>query len=1044
MSAAEATQRLQAKLHMAFLADEATCVQNMLQTAQVDADATRRISTRAAELVQAVRDQKNLGIEAFLHQYDLSTREGVLLMCVAEALLRIPDAATADALIRDKFSQGNWKQHIGGSDSWLVNASTWGMLLAGRLAGDLPAEKNALQQAEKLFARMSEPIARQAIRAAMGIMAEQFVMGADITSAIARSRKAPYNQYRYSFDMLGEAALGRDDAEKYFVAYQNAIATLAKNNPTSRDIFSAPSISIKLSALHPRFEPLQKNRVMQELTPRVLMLAQQARDAGIGLTLDAEEAERLDLQLSVFIEVFNDKALAAWNGFGLAVQAYQKRAPQVIAMLAHAAHQTGKRIPLRLVKGAYWDTEIKRAQVQGLKSYPVYTRKASTDVAYLACAHALLDLPTAFYAQFATHNAHTAAYILEKVGARRDFEFQRLHGMGEALHAEVLKQPGLACRVYAPVGAHADLLPYLVRRLLENGANTSFVNRIADEKTAVENVVADPIALVKSFKQIPHPRIPLPHDLFQPERKNSSGINFADESEMTPLQNAMEKLHSTMSWSAAPLVNGKVGAGPVRKVFNPADHRRQIGSVVEASVDAANTALNAASESANVWRATPAATRAAILERAADLMEAQRAEFFALLSCEAGKTLPDAQSELREAVDFLRYYAAQARALFSKAEMMPGPTGESNQLSLHGRGVFVCISPWNFPLAIFVGQIAAALAAGNAVIAKPAEQTPLIAFLAVKVLHQVGVPANVLALLPGAGATIGAALVKDARVNGVVFTGSTATAQAINRSLAARQGAIIPFIAETGGINALVADSSALPEQVVNDVMASAFNSAGQRCSACRVLFVQEEIAERVSQLLQSALGEWVIGDPAQLDTDSGPVIDADAKAMLERHREKMRATARVIVEMPLPAHCAHGTFVAPSIYELNNFDQLEQEVFGPILHVIRFAANELEKVMDAINAKGFGLTLGIHSRIDDHIEMICARAKVGNLYVNRNMIGAVVGVQPFGGEGLSGTGPKAGGPHYLLRFATERTHTINTAAVGGNASLLGQIDEEA
>jgi RHH-type transcriptional regulator, proline utilization regulon repressor / proline dehydrogenase / delta 1-pyrroline-5-carboxylate dehydrogenase len=1043
MSAAESMQQLQANIDAAFLADETTCVQNMLLRAQVDAVTARNISARAADLVRSVRAKKNAGIESFLHQYDLSTREGVLLMCVAEALLRIPDSATADALIRDKFSQGNWKQHVGRSDSWLVNASTWGMLLAGRLAGDMPAEKTALQQAEKLFTRLSDPVARQAIRAAMGIMAEQFVMGADIAGAIARSRKADYRQYRYSFDMLGEAALGRDDAEKYFVAYQNAIATLAKNNSATSDIFSAPSISIKLSALHPRFEPLQKNRVMHELTPRVLVLAQQAREAEIGLTLDAEEAERLDLQLSVFIEVFNDKTLADWNGFGLAVQAYQKRAPHVIAMLAHVAKQNGKRIPVRLVKGAYWDTEIKRAQMQGLKSYPVYTRKASTDVAYLACANALLEKPAAFYAQFATHNAHTVAYVLQQAGARRDFEFQRLHGMGEALHDEVLKQPGLACRVYAPVGAHADLLPYLVRRLLENGANTSFVNRIADEKTAVENVVADPIALVKSLKHIAHPRIPLPQDLFQPERKNSAGCSFADAGELIVLQNEIEKSQSSTTCLAAPLVDGKTGAGSARPLRNPANHRDEIGSVIDASLADVNTALQMASEAAEAWNATPAASRAAILERAAEAMQARRAEFFALLMCEAGKTLADAQSELREAEDFLRYYAAQARKLFSSADIMPGPTGESNQLSLQGRGVFVCISPWNFPLAIFVGQIAAALAAGNAVVAKPAEQTPLVAFLTVKILHAAGVPLRALALLPGDGASIGAALVKDERVNGVVFTGSTATAQAINRSLAARPGAIIPFIAETGGINALVADSSALPEQVVNDVLASAFNSAGQRCSACRVLFVQEEIADRVLQLLQSALGEWVIGDPRQLNTDSGPVIDAAAKAMLERHREKMRAAAKVIFEMSLSAECEHGTFFAPCIYQLKNFDQLESEIFGPILHVIRFGGNDMGKVIDAVNAKGYGLTLGIHSRIDDTIERVLKRAKVGNVYVNRNMIGAVVGVQPFGGEGLSGTGPKAGGPHYLLRFATERTQTINTAAVGGNASLLGQMDDE-
>lgn len=1033
---------LQADIRAAFLADEAVCVKNLLPRAQTSAEAAQGISVRAAELVRSVRDQKNAGIESFLHEYDLSTREGVLLMCVAEALLRIPDAPTADALIRDKFSQGNWKQHVGRSESWLVNASTWGMLLAGRLAGDLPAEKNALQQAEKVFARLTEPVARQAIRAAMGIMAEQFVMGADITSAIARSRKAPYSAYRYSFDMLGEAALGRDDAERYFIAYQNAIASLGRSVSTPPGIFSAPSISIKLSALHPRFEPSQKKRVSTELSPRVLALALQARGAGIALTLDAEEAERLDLQLSVFIDIFNDAKIADWSGFGLAVQAYQKRAPQVLAMLGHLAKQKRKRIPVRLVKGAYWDTEIKRAQTLGLKSYPVYTRKISTDVAYLACANVLLENTQAFYPQFATHNAHTVAYILQQAGQRRDFEFQRLHGMGEALHDQVLKLPGLACRVYAPVGAHADLLPYLVRRLLENGANTSFVNRIADEKAAVENVVADPISQLKSFASIANPRIPLPQHLFRPERENSAGISLADALEMEKLHAEMTTLMQSSNWSAAPLVNGKALTGAARAKTAPSNRQREIGHVVDTDLAALDAALSAAKQAAGIWNATPVNARADALQRAADIFEAKRAEMMALLMLEAGKVFSDAQSELREAVDFLRYYAAQARRLFSAPETLPGPTGESNQLFLHGRGVFACISPWNFPLAIFTGQIAAALAAGNAVIAKPAEQTPLIAFLAVKILHQAGVPAGVLSLLPGDGAIIGSALVKDERVDGVVFTGSTATAQSINRSLAARTGPIVPFIAETGGVNALIADSSALPEQVVNDVMASAFNSAGQRCSACRVLFVQQEIADRVLFLLQSTLVEWAIGDPTRIETDIGPVIDADAKAMLERHRQKMRDRAKIIFEMPLPDACEQGTFFAPAIYELADLNQLEGEVFGPILHVIRFAGSDLGKVIDSINAKGYGLTLGIHSRIDDSIEMACARAKVGNLYVNRNMIGAVVGVQPFGGEGLSGTGPKAGGPHYLMRFVTERTQTVNTAAVGGNAGLLSQSEE--
>jgi RHH-type transcriptional regulator, proline utilization regulon repressor / proline dehydrogenase / delta 1-pyrroline-5-carboxylate dehydrogenase len=1035
---------LYANIQRAFLTDESECVAELLRRAAVDAPTAARIKQRAANLVTAVRGQRASGIESFMRQYDLATHEGVLLMCVAEALLRIPDAATADALIRDKFSQGEWKRHLGQSRSWLVNASTWGMLLAGRLA-DVPevSETNAMFRVEQLFTRLTEPVARQAIKAAMGIMAEQFVMGADINSAVARSRDADNLRYRHSFDMLGEAALTQADAEKYFAAYANAIAVIAADKKSANDIFSAPSISVKLSALHPRFEPLQKNRVMQELIPRLLALCEQARAAQIGLTLDAEEAERLDLQLSVYKEILCNSALANWHGFGLAVQSYQKRAPYVIAWLAQLAKQMNKRIPVRLVKGAYWDTEIKRAQMQGLASYPVYTRKCSTDVAYLACANALLCEPQAFYAQFATHNAHTASYILERAQGRDDYEFQRLHGMGEALYKEVLRDNARQCRVYAPVGEHADLLPYLVRRLLENGANTSFVNRIADEAAPVEQVVADPIEAVCALEVIPNPRIPLPENLYQPARKNSAGISFADAEALKQLQDDMRDGLNQSQWSASSLCSGKILGGTPRKLTSPTDRRVEIGVVNEASQKEIEAALATTSNAAPAWNATPAATRAEILECAADLLEKNRGPLMALLVREAGKTLPDALSEVREAADFCRYYAMHARKLFAAPEVLKGPTGESNQLSLHGRGVFACISPWNFPLAIFTGQIAAALAAGNAVIAKPAEQTPLIAFYAFKILLEAGVPANVLALLPGDGATVGAALVKDERINGVVFTGSTTTAQLINRSLAARAGPLVPFIAETGGVNAMLADSSALPEQIVNDVMVSAFNSAGQRCSALRVLFVQNDIADRVLHLLKGALAEWHIGDPAQLNTDIGPVIDADALTMLERHREKMRASATVIFEMPMPAGCKHGTFFAPCIYELNNFDQLAGEVFGPVLHVIRYAVNRLDDMINNINAKGFGLTLGIHSRIDDTIEYIQSRVKVGNLYVNRNMIGAVVGVQPFGGEGLSGTGPKAGGPHYLLRFATERTLTVNTAAVGGNADLLAESDDQ-
>jgi RHH-type proline utilization regulon transcriptional repressor/proline dehydrogenase/delta 1-pyrroline-5-carboxylate dehydrogenase len=1027
---------LRARLRANYLRDEAQALDDLLPQARLAPDAAERVHARARALVEQVRSRQkaHAGMQSFLNEYDLSSQEGVLLMCVAEALLRIPDAATADKLIRDKLSQGDWERHVGRNRSLLVNAGTWGMMLTGKLVSlDAEAAGNASTWLARLAARAGEPVVRMALRQGMKLMAEQFVMGRTIEGALERSREADHAAYLHSYDMLGEAAFSAADAGRYFVAYEraiDAIAAHAKAHDSGKDVFARPGISIKLSALHPRYEFAQRERVLAELTPRVQSLAERARRGDIGVTLDAEEADRLDLSLDIFERVFSSIALQDWEGLGLAVQAYQKRAPFAIDWLADLARRGHRRITVRLVKGAYWDSEVKRAQMQGLAGYPVYTRKANTDVSYLACAARILAAPEAFYGQFATHNAHTVATVLERAAAATPFEFQRLHGMGEDLYEQVVGE-GRRCRVYAPVGSHEDLLPYLVRRLLENGANTSFVNRIADPAIPVESVVADPVAIAAAQGAAANPKIPLPAALYG-ERANSAGFAFADEATSAPLLAEVQKLAARIDLAAAPLIDGRDIAGSRRVIRDPSSGR-VIGHVDEGDADTAHAALAAASAAS----IPEARARAAILERAADLIESQRVELLALLAREAGKTLPDALGEVREAADFCRYYAMLARKHFAQPQELAGPTGESNRLQLVGRGPFVAISPWNFPLAIFVGQVAAAFAAGNPVVAKPAEQTPLVAHRAVRLLHEAGVPAAALNFVPGPGETVGAALVADPRTAGVAFTGSTATARAINRALAAREGPIVPFIAETGGLNAMLVDSSALPEQVVTDVIASAFNSAGQRCSALRILCVQEEIAPRVLELLAGATAELRVGDPARLDTDVGPVIDREALEMLEAHAAKMDRAAKLVCKAPLAQEAHAGMFFAPRAYEIASLDAVDREVFGPILHVVRFASADLGRVLDQVNAKGYGLTMGIHSRIEDTVEFVRGRACAGNLYVNRNMIGATVGVQPFGGEGLSGTGPKAGGPHYLFRFANERTFTVNTAAAGGNASLI-------
>jgi RHH-type proline utilization regulon transcriptional repressor/proline dehydrogenase/delta 1-pyrroline-5-carboxylate dehydrogenase len=1026
--------------------DEAQLIDELVARASLPPVEADLVMARAAELVARVRAKaaQQSAVESFMRQYDLSSEEGVLLMCVAEALLRIPDAETADRLIRDKLGEADWESHLGKSDSLFVNASTWGLMLTGRIIALADeTRRNFIGALKRLIARSGEPVVRLAVRQAMRIMGHQFVMGRTIEEALTRSRERDSRAYRHSFDMLGEAALTGPDAERYYRAYQAAIHAIGKAGPYP-NVVDAPSISVKLSALHPRYEVGQRERVLAELTPKLLELSRLAFAQGIALTVDAEESDRLELSLEVLERVFADPSLDGWNGFGLAVQAYQRRALPVIDWLAERAERARRRWCVRLVKGAYWDSEVKRAQVEGHASYPVFTRKPNTDVSYLACAQRLFEHGDRFYPQFATHNAHTIAAI-HHLAHGRPFEFQRLHGMGADLYAEAVGAgPGrlnVPCRVYAPVGSHEDLLPYLVRRLLENGANTSFVNRIVDEALPVEQLVADPTAVVRRSPSKPHPKIPPPIALYGDHRKNSMGVNLANDDERRRLAAEVNQVLAGKRWSAAPLPAGlhRELRGERHDVRDPADRRRVVGDVHLADAAAVERALAAAAAAQPAWDRLPAASRATILEQAADLLEAQRAEFIALCVREAGKTLSDAIAEVREAADFCRYYAAQGRKLFGQPEALPGPTGESNLLYLNGRGVFAAISPWNFPLAICMGQVVAALMAGNSVIAKPAEQTSLIGHRVVQLLHQAGVPEDVLHLLPGHGRVVGAALTKDKRLAGVVFTGSTETARLINRALAAREDAALGvLIAETGGQNALIADSSALPEQLVKDAIASAFMSAGQRCSAARVLFVQEDIADKVIAMLAGAMDQLTVGDPGELSTDVGPVIDDDARQGLEAHAARLAREAKLIKQVPIAAGAAeHGTYFAPRAFEIPSLGVLEREVFGPVLHVVRWRAKELDRVIEQINATGYGLTLGIHSRIDATVEHIQKRIKAGNCYVNRNMIGAVVGVQPFGGEGLSGTGPKAGGPHYLLRFATERTLTINTTAAGGNASLL-------
>ncbi|MGI9412461.1 MAG: bifunctional proline dehydrogenase/L-glutamate gamma-semialdehyde dehydrogenase PutA [Hyphomicrobiales bacterium] len=1012
----------------AYLADETEAVSRLIEDAGLGAEARKAISAEAADLVRTVRTASEpTMMESFLGEYGLSTKEGVALMCLAEALLRVPDAETVDALIEDKITPGRWGAHLGQSSSSLVNASTWALMLTGKVLAPLDEEGvvNAIQGVVK---RLGEPVVRTAVGQAMKELGRQFVLGQTIEDATGRAAAMEERGYTYSYDMLGEAARTDADAKRYHLSYSDAITALAPRC-TSDDIRMNPGISVKLSALHARYEFGQRDRVMTELMARARSLALLAKSANMGFNIDAEEADRLDLSLDVIEAILSDGALAGWDGFGVVVQAFGPRAAPLIDWLYDLAARLDRRIMVRLVKGAYWDTEIKRAQVLGLDGFPVFTRKLNTDVSYISCAQKLLGLTDRIYPQFATHNAHSVATILHLARDRTAFEFQRLHGMGEALHDAVLGEHGTRCRIYAPVGAHEDLLAYLVRRLLENGANSSFVNQIVDASIAPEEIARDPFEAVEALgDDIVNPNIAHPSEIFGWGRQNAQGWDITDPITVDAIEAARAPFRERV-WTAGPMIAGPVEGAATDTVENPARPGDVVGQVTPSSPGDIETALAAAEAGFRAWSALPVGERAACVRRVADLYEAHAPEFFALAAREAGKTLLDGVGEVREAVDFARYYANEA--------VRVGDEGAP-------RGVIACISPWNFPLAIFSGQILAALAAGNAVIAKPAEQTPLIAAKAVSLMHEAGVPEAAIQLLPGGGAEVGGPVTADPRISGVCFTGSTETAQLINRTMALNLAPDAPLIAETGGLNAMIVDSTALPEQAVRDIIASAFQSAGQRCSALRMLYVQEDVAERVIAMLTGAMDELSVGDPWLLSSDVGPVIDAEAKAGIDAHCARLAGEGRLLKRLDPPED---GRFVPPSVFRLSGIEELEREIFGPVLHVATFGADEIDAVVDAVNARGYGLTFGLHTRVDARVQRIVDRVDVGNVYVNRNQIGAVVGSQPFGGEGLSGTGPKAGGPHYVRRFmktqAAEAASPVDGGAVGADV-LQAAVDRVA
>lgn len=1026
-------------LNTAYRMDETECVERLLNLIDFTTEIERAVSQLAEKLIIEVREQEGekRGIEELMWQYDLSTKEGILLMCLAEALWRVPDKETENLLIYDKLTSAEWKSHIGASKSTFVSFFTWGLALSAKV---LKKEKAGQFKTiwRNLIRKTGEPVIRKVVREAIKLLSKQFVLGRTINEAIKRSQNALKEGFRYSYDMLGEVARTQADADRYYNSYFQAISTLGKSH-SAENIYEGPSISVKLSALYPRYEFKKRELAVPFLINRAKELAIHAKQQKIGMTIDAEESDRLDISLDIFASLFKDKAFEKSEGLGLAVQAYQKRALPLIEWLIDLAHQQKRRIPIRLVKGAYWDSEIKVTQMEGFDNYPVFTRKANTDISYIACAKKMLSAQQAIYPQFATHNAYSIAAILALMNYDYDnynFEFQNLQGMGKALYHYVVTKLHLPCRIYAPVGYHKDLSPYLVRRLLENGANSSFVNRITDQAVPISQLIESPFQKWGSFKKIPNPKISLPKDIFGKERINSVGMDLSNFSELMPLNEAIKKaLNKT--WKASPFLREIKDGQPV---FDPADNRRQIGVIELADETDVQKAIEAASLAFPTWDQKGIAVRATVLRKMAGLLEAQQAELIAIIIREGGRTLLNALSEVREATDFCRYYALQAEKHLNDVEL-PGYTGESNVLRMKGRGIILCISPWNFPIAIFTGQIAAALVTGNAVIAKPSGQTPLTAARVTQLFYEAGVPRKILQLIPGLGSTVGQALIESSKISGIIFTGSDITARHIQKTLANRSGPIVPFVAETSGINAMIADSTALPEQLVYDVITSAFDSAGQRCSALRILYLQDEITDGMIKMLADAMAEIKIGDPMLLSTDVGPVIDAKVQKTLQKHEAFMQKEAKLIYKADLPPETRYGTFVAPQAYELPSLELIKGEVFGPILHVLRYRKQDLDKVIDDINALGYGLTFGIQSRIDKTINHIQSRIHAGNIYVNRNTIGAVVGIQPFGGGWLSGTGPKAGGPHYLPRFCIESTLTINTAAAGGNASLMAMED---
>lgn len=1014
-----------AAIRSLYLADESVTITTLQTEAQLDADQRRAISAAAADLVRAVRSDGRPGVlETFLEEFGLSTKEGVSLMCLAESLLRVPDAETIDDLIQDKIAPNDWGAHVGDSGSLLVNASTWALMLTGRVLED-EDEGGVVGALRGIVRRLGEPVIRTAVARSMREMGKQFVLGRDIREAIANSAEMNAKGYGYSYDMLGEAARTEQDAMRYHGAYAHALTALARAAKNDR-VQDNPGISVKLSALHPRYEYSQRDVMLPELAARTLQLAKSAKDAGIGFNIDAEEADRLDLSLDVIEAVMADPSLKGWDGFGIVVQAYGPRAAPTIDWFYDLAGRLDRRVMLRLVKGAYWDTEIKRAQVLGIDGFPVFTRKAHTDVSYIACARKLLQMRDRIFPQFATHNAHTAAAVLHMAGDNHDgFEFQRLHGMGVSLHETLRERSSAGRRIYAPVGAHRDLLAYLVRRLLENGANSSFVNQIVDEDVSPEMAARDPFEQIEAPPR-PNPMIARPHEIFGASRRNAKGWDLTDPATVTAIEAARARFAAPFCW---PVAGAEGQAGASREVGNPGVPGEIIGQVVDATPDDVSAAIDAATAAAPGWAATPAAARAAMLSTAADLYEANAVELFALAHREAGKTLADGVAEVREAVDFLRHYA-----------------GEAKSADRHGaaRGVIACISPWNFPLAIFTGQIAAALAAGNAVVAKPAEQTPLIAARAVELLHAAGVPPDVLRLTQGDGPSVGAPLTADQRIDGVCFTGSIDIAKRIDRQLAETAPTAM-LVAETGGLNAMIVDSTALTEQAVRDILASAFQSAGQRCSALRVLYVQRDVEDRVLEMLFGAMDTLRIGDAWDMSTDVGPVIDDEAYQSITAYCDQMEDAGRMLKRLDAPRD---GRFVGPAVVRVSGIGEVKREIFGPVLHVARFEADKIDDVIAEVNAKGFGLTFGLHTRIDRRVQLVVDAVKVGNLYVNRNQIGAVVGSQPFGGEGLSGTGPKAGGPHYLSRFR-QTTSTPAKLLEGpmvdqeqASAAIAGVLDE--